>query len=88
MGRCEGVFDVKSLLLFIFYSHKIISNNAYVLLNLSKVTKQHHRDNTEGSEKTTTTPRPKNPTGGFMGLKFSKQGFIFGRFFLNVDGFG
>ena len=44
---------------FSFYSYKIIHNNVYALLYLSKTTRQHHRDNTKGSEQTTTTPRPR-----------------------------
>ena len=36
---------------FYFYSCKIIYDSAYVLLYLSKATRQQHRDNIVGSEK-------------------------------------
>ena len=39
---------------------KIIYNNVYALLYLSKTTRQHHRDNTEGSEKNNDYPKAKN----------------------------
>ena len=44
----------------IFYSYNIIYNNVYVLLYLSKTTRQHHRDNTNGSEKLRLYPKAKN----------------------------
>ena len=58
--ECESTAPFASQDFSYIYSYKMIYNDDYTLLYLSKTTRQHHRNNTKGSEKSTTTPRPKH----------------------------